>query len=110
MRTQEIVAANVRARLAWTRMTTDDALHVVQCSARSFRYKLAGVYPFRPDELDRLAPYLGIDDVAELFRVPAGFTAPPAAPAAPKRSRAIAGSSSACTPLAQVSARLRLVA
>jgi hypothetical protein len=88
MRTQEIVAANVRARLAWARLTMDDALYVAQCSARSFRYKLAGVYPFRPDELDRLAPYLGVEEVSELFRVPAGFSAPPAAPApSPRRRR-----------------------
>lgn len=79
MRTQEIVAANVRARLAWRRMTMDDACYVAQCSPRSFRNKLAGVYPFRPDELDRLAPYLDVNDVSELFRIPTGWGAPPAA-------------------------------
>ena len=98
MRTQDIVAANVRARLAWQRMTNDDACYVAQCSPRSFRNKLAGVYPFRPDELDRLAPYLGIEDVSELFRIPTGWIAPPKGiePRTRVKAAAPAGTSSRC--------------
>lgn len=98
MRTQDIVAANVRARLAWHRMTSEDACFVAQCSPRSMRNKLAGVYPFRPDELDRLAPYLGIEEVSELFRIPTGWMVPPKAvePKTKVKTTATAGTSSRC--------------
>ena len=69
---QEIVAANVRARLAWGRISHDAAARAAGCSIRSFRYKISGEYGFRPDELAGLAGLLGCD-IGDLFRVPEGF-------------------------------------
>lgn len=73
MTTQQTVAANVRARLAWARIAHDDAARAAGCSVRSFRYRIAGEYPFQVDELAGLAALLGIEDLGAFFRVPDGF-------------------------------------
>jgi hypothetical protein len=73
MSMQEIVAANVRARLAWGQISHDAAAQAAGCSIRSFRYKISGEYGFRPDELAGLASLLGLADIGTLFRVPEGF-------------------------------------
>lgn len=73
MTTQETVAANVRARLAWGRISHDVAARAAGCSVRSFRYRIAGEYPFQIDELTGLAELLGLDDLGVFFRVPDGF-------------------------------------
>lgn len=73
MTTQETVAANVRARLAWARISHDEAARAAGCSLRSFRYRIAGEYPFQVDELAGLAVLLGMEDIGAFFRVPEGF-------------------------------------
>ena len=73
MTTQETVAANVRARLAWSRISHEAAAEAAGLSLRSLRYRLAGEYPFQVDELGGLAQLLGMDDLGAFFRVPDGF-------------------------------------
>ena len=73
MTTQETVAANVRARLAWARISQEQAAGAIGCSARSFAYRLACRYPFQLDELAALAELFEMDDVGAFFRVPEGF-------------------------------------
>ena len=77
---QEIVAANVRARLAWGKIGHDRAADAARCSTRSFRYKISGEYGFRPDELAGIAELLGLDDVGVFFRVPDSFDATTSVP------------------------------
>ena len=76
MTMQETVAANVRARLAWSRVSHEVAAQRIGRSVRAFRSRLAAEYPFRPDELATLADLFGMDDVGAFFRVPEGFAAP----------------------------------
>lgn len=73
MTMQQIVAANVRARLAWAQVGHDAAARAAGCSIRSFRYKISGEYGFRPDELAGLAQLLGVE-IGALFQVPDSFT------------------------------------
>lgn len=73
MTMQETVAANVRARLAWCRVSHEQAAQQIGRSVRSFRGRLAGDFPFRPDELAALAELFGMGDVGAFFRVPEGF-------------------------------------
>lgn len=76
MTTQETVAANVRARLAWSRISHEDAAAAAGLSLRSFRYRIAGEYPFQVDELGGLARLFEMEDLGAFFRVPEGFTEP----------------------------------
>lgn len=78
MTTQMIVAANVRARLAWLRKTNVDAADHIGCSIRAFTGKSAGLYPFKPNELGRLAAFLELSDPGPLYRIPPDFPAAPA--------------------------------
>lgn len=73
MTMQEIVAANVRARLAWAQIPQPEAASAAGCSLRSFAYKVSGEYGFRPNELAGLAELLGLDDLGFFYRVPEGF-------------------------------------
>lgn len=73
MTMQEIVAANVRARLAWAQIPQPEAADAAGCSLRSFAYKVSGEYGFRPNELAGLAQLLGVDDLGSFYRVPDGF-------------------------------------
>lgn len=73
MTTQEVVAANVRARLAWMRLAQPEAAEAAGCSMRAFTGKLAAKYPFKPNELGKLAELLGLDDPGAFYRVPPDF-------------------------------------
>lgn len=71
---QAIVAANVRARLAWKRISGQQAAFSIGMKQRAFANKLAGVVPFRPEELDLLcSKVLDLDDPAPLYKRPADF-------------------------------------
>lgn len=70
---QAIVAANVRARLSWKRISGQQAATLIGMKQRSFANKLAGVVPFRPEELDRLCGVIDLTDPGPLYRAPADF-------------------------------------
>lgn len=73
MTTQDIVAANVRARLAWLRKTNVDAARHIGCSIRAFTGKSHGSSPFKPNELGKLAAFLELDDPGPLYKLPPDF-------------------------------------
>lgn len=75
MSTREVVAANVRARLAWTRGNHAWLRQEMGWSQRTVQNKLAGVTPITAEELAALAGLFGLDDPGLLYRVPDGFTA-----------------------------------
>lgn len=71
---QAIVAANVRARLGWKRISGQQAATMIGMKQRAFANKLAGAVPFRPDELDKIcALVLDLSDPGPLYKAPADF-------------------------------------
>jgi hypothetical protein len=95
MTTRELVAANLRARMAWRRMTHADLMARFGWSKRTAHNKVAGLTGLTDQELAGLAELFGVGDPGVFFRVPEGFTA---------------RSSSACTPFPQVRPHLFLAA
>lgn len=71
--TRQLVAANVRARLAWSGLRQVHLMARFGWSKRTAYNKLTGVTGFSDDELSSLAELFGLKDPGPLFRVPEGF-------------------------------------
>jgi hypothetical protein len=70
---RHIVAANVRARMAWLDLSPADVAKELHGSQRALYNKLLGVTPFKSDELDILAHLFGMANPGALYEVPEGF-------------------------------------
>ena len=68
-----MVAANVRALLAWKGLSGQKAAALIGIKQRSMSNKLRGVSPFTADELLVIARLLGLDDPGQFYRWPTGF-------------------------------------
>lgn len=73
--TVQVIAANVRARMAWLGISVNEVQAAMGWSRRTVYNKLHAVTPFNADELDQVAGHLGCEP-GDLFRVPEGFTGP----------------------------------
>jgi hypothetical protein len=73
MDTTQVIAANVRARLAWHRAPQDFLCQELGWSSRTVYNKLGGRTAIRPAELVRLAELFGLPDPGAFYRVPDGF-------------------------------------
>lgn len=78
MDTRQVVAANVRARLAFMDLGYGD-LMALGWKRRTIANRLRGIIGFTAEELAQLAELFGLEDPGVLFRVPEGF-APAAEP------------------------------
>lgn len=68
-----VVAANVRARLAWRKITGQQAAKLLGLSQQSMSNKLRGVTPFSFQQLVELAELVGMEDPGPFYRLPEGF-------------------------------------
>lgn len=73
MTTRELVAANVRARMAWQRIPQVELMGRFSWSKRTAHNKLYGFTGLTDGELAGLAEVFGLDDPGAFFRVPEGF-------------------------------------
>lgn len=80
MTTREVVAANVRARLAWARIPQAQLMARFGWSKRTTHNKLYGTTGLTDDELAGLAALFDLADPGLLFRVPDGFAVSTSAP------------------------------
>lgn len=80
MTTREVVAANVRARMAWAKMPQAELMARFGWSKRTTHNKLYGFTGLTDDELAGLAEVFDLDDPGLLFRVPDGFGVPTSVP------------------------------
>lgn len=71
-----VVAANVRARLAWRELSGSTAAAHLGMSQQAMSNKLRAVTPFSTDQLVRLAELVGLEDPGPFFRIPEGFPPP----------------------------------
>lgn len=71
-----VVAANVRARMAWLDMSRPELATRIGINQRTLFDRLEGNRPFNDDQLWLIAEALGLETPAPLFEVPPGF--PPA--------------------------------
>jgi DNA-binding XRE family transcriptional regulator len=78
---RSVVAANVRARMAWLDMSRPELAKKAGITRRTLFDRLEGTRPFKDDQLWKIAAALGLETPAPLFEIPPGF--PP-----PVRSRA----------------------
>jgi hypothetical protein len=69
----QVIAANVRARLAWHRAPQELLKEELGWSARTVHNKLYGITAIKPEELARLAELFGLNDPGPLYRVPETF-------------------------------------
>lgn len=76
MTTREIIAANVRARLAWHGLSATTVAKHLDLSQQGLSGKLTGTRRFTTDELDILAELFGLADPGPLFRAPEGWMEP----------------------------------
>lgn len=74
METNVLVAANVRARMAWHRLPQARLKDELGWSQRTIQNKLGAVTGITSDELVRLAKLFGLSDPGPLYRVPDGFS------------------------------------
>lgn len=74
MTRRDVVAANVRARIAWLGVSGPQLAAALGWKERTTFNKLRGTYSFTADELAQLADYLGLADPGPLYRVPETFT------------------------------------
>lgn len=80
--TRAIVAANVRARLGWKRLSGQELARRIGLKQTTMSLKLRGVSDFTSDELDRLVVALELPDPSVLFVAPESFGEPYNQPAA----------------------------
>lgn len=71
--TRTVVAANVRARLGWSRKSRAYLQERFGWSDRTAYNKLAGKTGFTADELQAVAELFRLDDPGPLFRIPENF-------------------------------------
>ena len=71
--TKELVARNVRARLAWHRVQQQTLKSRMGWSQRTLQNKLSAVTALTIDEVVALANLFGLDDPGPLYRVPETF-------------------------------------
>lgn len=74
--TRIVVAANMRARLAWLGMEARELQAAMGWSQRTTYNKLHGVTAVSADELPRIADVLSTDP-GSLYQVPNGWAEPP---------------------------------
>ena len=89
--TDAVVAANVRARLAWSGYTLSSLAPLVGMSQQSLSNKVRALRSFSADELARIAGVLGLADPGPFYRIPDGFGEPIVEVAAPSWSPLGAG-------------------
>lgn len=77
MTTREVIAANVRARLAWAGMSHKELQLAMGWSARTTHNKLYGDTALTAEEISTVARHLGTEPGA-LFEIPEGFSSPSA--------------------------------
>ena len=70
---RDVVAANVRARMAWKRISRNELALRFGWSRKTAYNKLEGLTGFSDNELAAIAEILGLDDPGPLFSVPPGF-------------------------------------
>ena len=84
---RQVVAANVRARIAWLDIDKQVMAKRIGLNQQTFSNKTKGIRGFNDDELDAVARELGLPNPSLLFVIPPGFDPPNVEP------------SSACTRL-----------
>lgn len=72
MTTRDVIAANVRARMAWVGMTYKELQLAMGWSRGTAHNKLHGITGMTAEEIERVAAHLGAEPGA-LFEIPEGF-------------------------------------
>lgn len=80
--TSQVLAANVRARMAWFELGVGDVADRMGWTRRTAYNKLHAITPFSTDEVDGLAQLLGCEP-GDLFSVPDSFSSPSASSETP---------------------------
>lgn len=73
MEPTEVIAANVRARLAWHKVSQEVLRSHLRWSARTVQNKVHATTPISAVELAKIAELFGLDDPGPLYRVPESF-------------------------------------
>lgn len=68
-----VIAANVRARMAWKGLNVSETARLLGISQQGLSMKTTGHRPFSTAQLLQLAEILGLDDPGAFYRVPETF-------------------------------------
>lgn len=75
MSTSEVIAANVRARMAWAGISANEMYEAMGWSRRTGYNKLHAITSLTTAEVEHLAEQLGCEP-GDLFKIPESFSSP----------------------------------